>query len=161
MKIHINQIPVGGLHIEGEEDREILEIADEKTDVVSRVRYSLDVGLSEGGLFATGNLEVDVRLECVCCLERFDYLLAVPDFAVQVELTTSELVDLTEEIREDILLTLPPYPHCDRDGALTCSGVRNIPQIKEEITEEPANGSAQGDLRKNPWISLDKFKPND
>jgi uncharacterized metal-binding protein YceD (DUF177 family) len=161
MKIHLRQIPVEGLHIEGEEDREILEIADEKTEVLSRVRYSLDVGLSDGGLFATGFVEADLRLECVRCLEKFDFLAEVPDFAVQVELATSETVDLTEEIREDILLTLPAHPHCDRDGAQTCSGVRDLPQIRDEITEEPTHGSAQGDLKKNPWISLDKFKPKD
>ena len=153
MKIHINQIPVGGLHIEGEETREILEIQDEKVRPLGPVRYSLDVGLSEGGLFATGSLEADLELECVCCLEKFDYSISVPDFAAQVELTRSELVDLTEEVREDILLALPPYPHCDWDGAKACTGVREI-TITKELKAEPEG--------KNPWTELDKLtKPKD
>ena len=59
MKIHINQIPVGGLQLEGEEATDILELQDELVQVKSPVRYDLDVGLSDGGLFATGTLEVE------------------------------------------------------------------------------------------------------
>ncbi len=155
MKIHIQQIPVSGLHLEGEEEGNILDLQDEKIRALSPVRYSVDVGLSDGGLFATGSLAVDLELECVCCLEKFEYPLEVPDFAVQVELTTSESVDLTEEVREDILLALPPYPHCDWDGERPCAGVQEITRTQEsEIPAEPEG--------ENPWATLDKLtKPKD
>ena len=118
----------------------------------SPVRYSLDVGLSQGGLFATGSLSVDLKMECVRCLNWFLYTVEVPDFAVQVELGTSESVDLTEEIREDILLALPPHPHCDWNGATTCAGVLEIEKIQEpEPASEPEGA--------NPWATLDQF-PN-
>lgn len=141
--------------MEGEEEGNVFDIEDEKVRPLTPVHYSVDVGLSGGGLFATGNLGVDLELECVCCLERFEYPLTVPDFAVQVELGTSELVDLTESVREDILLALPPYPHCDWNGAKACSGVRIT-----EITQErvmPAEPSGP-----NPWATLDRLtKPKD
>ena len=153
MKIHIRQIPVGGLHVEGEEAHDILKLEDERTRPVSPVRYSLDVGLSEGGLFATGSVEVDMDLECVCCLERFAYTVQVPNFAIQIELSGAESVDLTEELREDILLTLPPYPHCDWNGAKLCTGVREI-TITRDLEAEPTG--------KNPWTELDKLtKPKE
>ena len=155
MKIHLNRFPVGGLHLEGEEDHVILDLEDETTRALSPVRYALDVGLSDGGLFATGSLAVDLEMECVRCLQRFKQTVEVPDFAVQVELTTSETVDLTQEIREDILLALPPHPHCDWNGANRCAGVLEIKRIHE--SPPPAEPG-----EKSPWKTLDQLaKPKD
>ena len=155
MKIRLTKFPVEGLHLEGEEERDILELEDPNVRVLSPVRYSLDAGLSDGGLFATGSLAVDLELECVRCLKRFEQTVEVPDFAVQVELGTSETVDLTPEIREDILLALPPHPHCDWNGADCCAGVLEIKKIHE--SEPPADLG-----EKNPWKTLDHLtKPKD
>jgi len=156
MKIHLNQIPAGNLlHLEGEETRDILELQDGSIRKLSPIRYALDVGLSEGGLFATGTIAVDLELECVRCLTRFPYTIEISDFATQIELGTSETVDLTDEIREDILLALPPHPHCDWDGATTCAGVLEIQKIHES---EPAADFGE----KNPWTTLDQLtKPKD
>lgn len=152
MKIHLNQIPQGNtLHVEGEESHDILQVQDELVRVTSPVRYSLDAGISDGGLFATGSLAVDLELECVRCLKKFPYTIEIPDFAVQIELGTSETVDLTEEAREDILLALPPHPHCDWNGANPCAGVLEMKKIQEaEPIAEPGE--------KNPWTTLDQLK---
>ena len=150
MKIHINQIPLDGMHLEGEEQGDILEIQDETVRVLAPISYSLDLGLSHGGLFATGTLATELELECVCCLNRFRFPLVVPDFAVQVELTHAELVDLTENVREDILLALPLYPHCDWAGDKPCPGVRAIAQIQEQETAAEPSGES-------PWATLDRL----
>jgi uncharacterized metal-binding protein YceD (DUF177 family) len=148
MKIHLNQIPQGHtLHLEGEENHDILDFQDEAVRVKSPVRYSLDVGISNGGLFATGSLAVDLELECVRCLNHFPFTVEVPDFALQVELGTSEEVDLTEQTREDILLALPPHPHCDWNGANRCAGVLKIHE--SEPVAEPG--------KPNPWAKLDQL----
>jgi len=156
MKIHINQIPVEGLHLEGEERGEILELRKEdNARVVAPIRFTLDIGLSHGGIFATGTLETEFEVECVCCLDRFRLPLCVPEFAVQVELSNAETVDLTENVREDILLALPPYPHCDWDGGKICAGVRAIAQTLVRETAVPSG-------EKNPWATLDQLnKPKE
>ena len=150
MKIHLKQIPVDGLHIEGADPRSILDLHDRAVQPVSDVDYSLDIGLSDGGLFATGQLSVDLELECVGCLERFRYPLRVRDFACQVELTGSETVDLTEPVREDILLALPPHPHCDWNGERVCQGVSY--RAKTQTADAP--------LAEKPdaWGALDQLK---
>jgi uncharacterized metal-binding protein YceD (DUF177 family) len=156
MKIHLNQIPSGDtLHIEGEEDHDILDLHDPLARALGRVRYSLDVGLSGSGLFATGTLSVELELECVRCLTRFPYPLEIPNFATQIELPPTETVDLTDAIREDILLVLPPHPHCDWNSATTCAGVLEIQRIQEpEPASEPEGA--------NPWATLDQFsKPKE
>ncbi len=162
MKIHLRQIPVQGLHVEGEEPGDILELQDEGVRKVGPVHYDLDVGLSEGGLFATGQLSVDLELECVTCLETFPYTIEVNDFALQTELTGAELVDLTPQVREDILLALPPHPHCDWGGGKVCTGVRNATIRSEESPSAPATEGG----KPNPWTKLDRLssqlnQPND
>src|SRR4051794_20980239 len=107
MKVHLNQIPEEGKHLEGEEPSHVLDLPEpELRRAVSPIRYSLDVGLSEGGIFATGSLAVDLEMKCVNCLEAFPYTAEINDFACQIELTGAEMVDLTPSVREDILLAL-------------------------------------------------------
>jgi uncharacterized protein len=150
MKIHLNQIPADGLHIEGSEANKILDLHDEGIHPLGDIRYALDVGLSDGGLFATGKVGVDLDLECVACLEHFRYPLEIPDFACQVELTGAETVDLTEMVREDILLALPPHPHCDWNGERVCQGV--FPRSKTETAGEPLSDP------RDAWGALDQLK---
>ena len=58
MKVHIQQIPPEGLHLDGEEDSSILDLQGEIARTAGPIAYSLDIGLSDGGLFATGTLTV-------------------------------------------------------------------------------------------------------
>jgi len=121
MKVHLKQIPQGeALHLEGEEDPAALELASAGAEPVGPLRYSLDVGLSDGGLFATGWLLQRVRMMCVSCLESFEKEIVSDPFALQKELEGNESVDLTEEVREDIHLLLPAHPRCDSGGDKTC-----------------------------------------
>lgn len=111
MKIHLSQIPQGEqLFLSGEEDAVHLDLKDTGVRALSPLSYALHVGLSEGGLFAVGSLRMTVELRCVVSLEFFPYEVKIPDFATQMELGSSEIVDLTPVIREDILLSLPTYP---------------------------------------------------
>lgn len=118
IQVHLNQIPEGDvLILTGEADSSFLGLEEAEMEAVGPLCYHLEVGLSHGGLFATGKLSQKARLTCVCCLESFEYLLEVKNFAMQQDLTGSELVDLTETIREDIHLLLPMHPRCTLGGA--------------------------------------------
>ncbi|MEQ1850095.1 MAG: hypothetical protein ABMA01_00750 [Chthoniobacteraceae bacterium] len=148
MKVHILQIPEEGKHYEGEEPAELLDLDDERTRALGPVQYALDVGLSDGGLFATGTLAVNVECQCVRCLEKFQRPLEVNDFACQVELEGREMVDLTEYLREDILLALPAHPHCDWNADKVC---------KAQFRDAPSEAEPLDDHR-DAWKSLDQLK---
>jgi uncharacterized metal-binding protein YceD (DUF177 family) len=156
MKVHIHQIPLEGLHLEGEESSRMLDLHDDSIQPASDIHYALDVGLSEGGLFATGQLSLDLDMECVACLERFRYPLSVPDFACQIELTGRETVDLTEAIREDILLALPPHPHCDWSGERVCQGA--LSRFKTEAARETLSDAQETGNTPDVWGALDQLK---
>lgn len=145
MKIHLKQIPPEGLHLEGEEDCPIPELEVEEIRCVGSLRYTIDIGVSNGALWAKGSLKQPVELRCVGCLEKFVHEVQAPAFAFHTELHGPEVVDLRPFIREDILLNLPAHPHCDRDGGRICKAAH------AEIAEQAAS-------RKSDWSALDRLK---
>ncbi len=149
MKVYVNQVPEDGKHFEGELPNDVLELNSAGVRAVGPILYSLDVGLSEGGLFATGQVSVDVECECVRCLTRFPMELDVSDFACQVELDKSGTVDLTEYLREDILLVLPAHPQCDWSGENVC---------KAEFTATKSEAPEPIEEPRDIWKALENIK---
>jgi uncharacterized metal-binding protein YceD (DUF177 family) len=148
MKIHLRQIPQGGtLHLEDARDPGFLELEQVEARPVSPLFYVLDVGISGGGIFATGRLSLRIRLRCVACLNEFETDLIIDPFALQKELDGRESVDLTEEMREDIHLALPAHPRCDAEGRKTCPA--RFSQARADASQPPGNA---------PWGALDKLK---
>jgi len=151
MKINLRHIPDEGLHVEGETPaEEVLALpSSEPVRALGPVCYALDVGKNADGLWATGEASVDLELQCVRCLENFAYPLRVDDIAWQTELPAGETVDLTPLLREDILLTLPAYPHCDWAGDKVCP---NHPQSASLPIESAPVGNATA------WNALDQLE---
>lgn len=149
MKVHLRQIPADGLHLEGEEDCPIPEVASDGIVCAGPLRYSLELGISEGSLWANGSLAQPIEIECVACLEKFVHVIEVRDFALHTELTGPEVIDLGPFIREDILLNLPAYPRCDRDGGRVCPAppATKAPDEPEGLAVPPPD-----------WSALDKLK---
>ena len=146
MKIHLKQIPPEGLHLEGEEDCLIPELASDGVRCLGPMQYKIDLGISESSLWVNGSLNQPVELSCVACLEKFANDIKVPAFALHTELHGPETVDLGPYMREDILLNLPAHPRCDREGERVCKGAKS---------EAPAAAETK---RKPDWSALDKLK---
>lgn len=149
MKVHLRQIPNDGLHLDGDEDCPIADLAGEDVSCAGPLHYSIDLGVSEGSLWANGALAQPVELRCVACLETFAHMIEVPEFALVTELGGPETIDLTPFMREDILLNLPPYPRCDRDGARVCPA--------PHLEHERADAAEDAARRKPDWSALDKL----
>jgi uncharacterized protein len=149
VKIHLKQIPAEGLHLEGEEDCPIPELVAEGIRCAGPLHYDLDLGISAGALWANGTLKQPVEVTCVSCLEKFVHEIKVPAFALHTELHGPETVDLTPFIREDILLNLPTYPHCDREGGKVCPAPEAIKKARDKAVLEE---------RPPEWSALDKLK---
>jgi uncharacterized metal-binding protein YceD (DUF177 family) len=145
VKVHLNQIPTGGLHLEGDEECPILELETEGIRCIGPLHYSIDLGVTSGALWASGSLSQPVELRCVACLEKFVHEIQVPAFAIHTELRGPETVDLTPFMREDLLLNLPAHPHCDRDAGRVCK-------------PKQIEAAAQDAGRKSDWSALDKLK---
>ena len=151
MKVHIRQLPEGEtLHLEGEESAAPLGLEEAGAIPLSPLSYSLDVGLSDGGLFATGRLAVRVKMQCVVCLEDFERDLVVDSFSLQMDLPKGELIDLTPFAREDMHLSLPAHPKCDSRGEKPCPArCSDTLGAMLKSVEQPESA----------WDVLDKLKP--
>jgi uncharacterized metal-binding protein YceD (DUF177 family) len=150
MKVHLRQIPADGLHLEGEEECPIPELTKDGIRCVGPLKYKIDVGVSGDALWANGSLVQPVEVACVACVEKFVHNISVPSFAVHTELHGPETVDLGPFIREDILLNLPAYPHCDESGERTC---------RKPVIKPPNSGHEEQEAkREHDWEALDKLK---
>ena len=147
MKVHLRQIPPQGLHLEGEEDCPMPELEKDGIVCAGPLQYSLDLGISDGSLWANGRLSQPIEQSCVSCLERFVHTIQVPEFALVTELTGPETVDLKPFMREDIMLNIPAYPHCDRHGGKVCKA----PHM------QPDRGEDEDGKRRPDWSVLDKL----
>jgi len=145
MKINVMKVPEAGCHLSGNENAAILELNDPDIKIETPVSYELDVLVEDNALSATGRLGCDARMVCVSCLREFEYPVRVDNFAAQVELNGAARVDLTETIREDILLVLPAHPRCDWDGKTVCPGLR--PSTRKDSDEVAAD----------PWAALNEL----
>jgi uncharacterized metal-binding protein YceD (DUF177 family) len=150
MKIHLKQISPEGLYLEGEEDCLIPELESEGIRCAGPTHYQMEVGVSDGALWANGSLKQTVELSCVACLEKFVYEIKVPEFALHTELHGPETVDLSPFMREDILLNLPAHPRCDTDGGRVC-------KASKTDQADPAK-QQRAAKREHDWGALDKLK---
>lgn len=152
MKIHLNQIPPDGLHLEGEEDCPLAELEAEGIRCAGPMSYKIDIGMSGHELWANGSISQPIEVTCVSCLEKFVYDVRVPAFAVMRELHGPETVDLTPAMREDLLLNLPAHPHCDAQGMRECKGAA-------KPGTNPADEKQQrAAKREHDWGALDQLK---
>ena len=119
-------INVAGLRDGNDEDFDgvlddtIYDLQDKYLRPFGGLRYAVGVQLFGSELLVRGKLEQDFEAACSRCGRDFDFTVKVPDFAASFAADEkTESVDLTQELRESILLALPTYPVCSGD----CPGV--------------------------------------
>ncbi|MSR64298.1 MAG: DUF177 domain-containing protein [Verrucomicrobiae bacterium] len=119
MKISIHLVSEEGLHIDGEDPGSILDVQDHEWTFAKPVNHSLDASMLPDALLVTGRVWTDGTVRCSRCLQPFSQRLEVTDFAFHHPITSEDIVDLTPEIRESILLEIPQKPLCRAD----CKGL--------------------------------------
>ncbi len=147
MIIDLKSIPIGGLYIEGEVPPDIIEIDDQDIEFLLPIRYAIKASLTKRTLLVRGRLEVVVRLACSRCLKEFEERIEVEDFDLRKEIDDpGDTIDLTEEVRADIILALPIKPLCKMD----CLGI--CPSCGQDLNEGKCGCSA--DLSDSPFAGL-------
>ena len=145
--VHLNQLPPDGMRLEGYELPGFLDLEAIGAKPVGPVHYELEVGLSGGGIFATGLVALPVEMTCVACLQPLVYQAVANSFAAQVQMDGRELVDLTPAVREELLLALPNHPRCDQLADHRC------PYHAPETS-----GGGEPEKVPSAWDKLEKLK---
>lgn len=119
--VDVARLAKGGEWYKGETGPEVLDLGDsELLTPVGGIAYAVKIEILGTELLARG--EVRQRMRCICsrCAVTFETEVVEPDFICSAEINdTTDFLDLTEEIREAIILALPGYPVCLE----TCRGL--------------------------------------
>ena len=150
MIINVKTIPVDGETLEGREPAAIMDFADPEMLFEHEVEYRVQAQIQGNALLVAGTLSTTVSLRCSRCLKKIARPLRVKEFVVHRELLGDDFVDLTDNLREDIILELPQRALCQTD----CQGL--CPVCGKDLNEGVCRcNPSQGDMR---WHALDQVK---
>lgn len=130
MKIYLNDITDEGLQVEGDLSPDILEsTADDPVWCDGPIHCRLRAQVVSDELLVDGTLQAALKLRCRRCDCQFAGELSGLTYHYDQSLESApEYVDLTQDIREAIILALPSYPVCDpacKGLCPQCGGNRN------------------------------------
>ena len=149
MKILVARVLADGSILEGDEPASILEWETERfVRVRGDVSYRFSVEHVSEELVVRGEMALAADIQCSRCSEFFSTSIGVSDFlrAYPVPEGTDE-VDITEDMREELVLHVPAFPVCVNACAGMCTqcGV-NLNHAACDCVEEE---------KPNPWSALD------
>ena len=151
LTIDVARLDQDGEDFSGTLDDAVLDLHDAYVRPFAGMRYALAVRRIGRELLVRGRLEQDFEAACSRCGADFDFTVKVPDFTVSVETDEkTEFVDLTDELRESIILHLPTYPVCRVD----CRGV--CPQCGKNLNEGACTCATE--RRDDRWNVLDSLR---
>lgn len=146
--IDVARLDEGGEEFVGAVDDAILECDGELLRPFGGIRYELTAQQFGTELLVRGTLAQDFDAVCCRCGGDFDFTATVTDFATSVEVgEKTDFVDLTDELRQSIILALPSYPVCRPE----CLGV--CPTCGKNLNEGPC--TCRHETRDSRWGALD------
>jgi uncharacterized metal-binding protein YceD (DUF177 family) len=156
MIIYRQQILEEDLELTGEVPADVFQLNDKEIRNASPISYHLHASLQENDLLVNGWISASFQLRCVRCLDFFEKTIHVDPYALLEPFENQTSIDLTERLREDILLGLSGYPRCEMaDSPRECGPFG-------EIQSENAYQSTQKETtqhEKEVWSALDKLNP--
>lgn len=153
MIIDVRELSEEPKSFQGEDSADLFEIEDQTIRLSGPVKYDLRAYVVSDELIVKGSLKMEVSFLCSRCAEAFTERLEEKGFECFRDMVEErESVDLTEDIREAMLLTFPAYPVCDSE----CRGL--CPRCGMNRNKGICKCSGPEDMR---WNELGKLKIKD
>jgi uncharacterized protein len=158
LRVNLRHLAGHNVVLQGElsPDELDLETHDDMIRVSGPVAHELEAQLLGEEMLVRGRLQVALACQCVRCLKPFVRELVLTEWTCLLPLTGEErvavdgdYVDLTPQIREDILLAFPQHPVCDAQ----CRGLAGA-GAEKMTTAGPARRTPGA----SAWAALDKLK---
>ena len=145
--------------LQGSEPPAMLELeGDLMFNAGDPVKYDLLVHKVSAGALITGQASTLLSGACGRCLSPVEIELSTGELQLFIELDGSDTVDITEDIRAELLINLPANLLCSDDCAGLCPvcGVNKNRTACNCVIEEDNTEAA--DDEPSPWDALDKLK---
>lgn len=148
MIIDVQKLNPDGEWFEGEESASILDLESDRFFKVSEpIHYQLFAQPLSDRLVVKGSLRLPLQAQCGRCAEFFSTSVEENSFLRAYEISeATETVDVTPDIREDVLVQVPHYPVCSPE----CRGL--CPQCGTNLNLASCACRPSSDLR---WSALD------
>jgi uncharacterized protein len=145
--VEIQKIPSEGMKLKGFLPSEELSLDCEGVAPSGPLEYDLAVEMASRELIVRGRLKLPLELVCSRCVKTFGHEIRVPRYVFTRTVAEREIIDLTESVREDIIIALPLKPLC-RDA---CKGL--CPRCgRDRNLERCSCPPPRGDVR---WSALE------
>lgn len=160
IKINTTHITEEGLVLKGTEPSSILELSPDAVPVVealSDIVYDLRACLAGQDMLVTGTAGLKVNTECMRCLDSTETFLKASNICLFFEKVGDREIDITDDIREEILLAIPQNFHCSEDCQGLCPGC-GVNLNKEKCNCKLDKDKPPADDADSPWRALDALR---
>ena len=129
MKLKIKDIAVEGLLLEGALSVKAYDLPVEEFRDWDQIHYRFSFDLAQKECLVHGVLQTQMTAPCARCLEPIPLKIETPFEHMYHFATHGDIINLTTDIRDDILLALPIAPKCELDvqGRCPYTGVSHTP----------------------------------
>ena len=120
MKVHVNRVPDEGLRDHASYDPKTLDM--ERFDIHLEAPFTIDAFITKADreLVVRADITCPLRLSCARCLENFASTIHT-DAIFTYKVQPSDVIDMTEDVRQEIILAYPMIPMCDPRCKGLCS----------------------------------------
>ncbi len=120
MNIYVSQVPAEGRKDHASYDPATMEMDRDDVHLVEPFEVELFTTLAGEELVVTADIHCPLRMSCARCLEEFASMVnPTAIFSYQVE--PNGVVDITDDVRQEVILAYPMMPLCRPD----CQGLCN------------------------------------
>jgi uncharacterized metal-binding protein YceD (DUF177 family) len=120
MIIHVNRIPEEGLREHATYDPSQLDV--DRFDIHPADPFEVDAFITkvDQELLVDTDIRCPLRFSCARCLEEFPRTVTAHAF-FSYKVTQADVVDITDDVRQEILLAYPMIPVCRPDCKGLCT----------------------------------------
>ncbi len=156
IRVSVALLEKQNVELKGEEPPEFLEIQDGGVyRLESPVRYKLLAQRVSGGALVTGSVETEITGECGRCLTPTNRTVRNSDIHLFYEIEGEPELDLSEDVRAEMVVELPINLLCSDECAGLCSGCgANLNQEKCRCKAHPEADDSDADA----WGALDRLR---
>ena len=153
--ISLEEFPEEGRFLSGELDAAVFGIDCDALRSTGPLSYELEVQLFETELMVRGSISAPFELRCDRCLALFPYTVELDDIAFSYDVKGKLALDITEDLREEVVLALPSYPKCEISG-LECEINDTFGDFR--LDKDPQTGvDSAAPSSESVWDALDQF----
>ena len=153
LTIDLATLPEEGKSFSGELDKSIFTLPTKDTQSTGPLLYDLYIQHFESELLVRGSLSAPIEFTCVRTLTPFIKTLEASDLCLSVEVSGGQ-IDLTDLLREEIVLLFPDYPRCDEgDEPMECILDSRYLAVDKPLEDDVKTPPATEEP--NPWAALD------